>query len=791
MLRLCLAFVLLSLSLSGAVAQHSSEIITKTYDDGGIYRGTFRNGLQHGTGTYTLPNGYEYTGDWVAGQINGTGRAKFPDGSVYVGTFAKGKPHGQGQITFADGGIYKGAWQDGKISGQGQAAYADGSTYVGGFREAQNHGKGRLTRSDGYVYDGDWIDGKATGSADIKYADGAKYVGRVRDGERHGQGQLTLSDGRMFKGSWHKGAIFAGGTITEADGTRRPNGPLTGQGRLEQPNGAVFEAVFQRGAPHGRGRILYPDGSRYEGRFENGRRVGQARFLYANGDLFEGLYSNDERNGQGEFTGADGFHYIGNWANGKIAGEGRATYADGSVYVGAFAEDKANGLGKITYADGATYEGGWVDGVIEGEGLAIYPNGLTYQGAFKASQNHGFGIMTYPDGYRYEGNWVAGKRDGVGKATYADGTVYTGAFKAGKRHGFGKIVMKSQGFEYEGDWVEGEITGRGISRYSNGDVYEGDFAVGQRHGLGMMRYASGEQIYGRWEQGALAEELDLPKEFITADAQEPASEKITTAETDSVIPVPEVAEIDKNVRDPAPVPDGSHVALIVGNAAYQHATVLANPLNDASAVADRFRALGYDVVHVENADGNGFRRALGRFSTLAANAEIAVAFYAGHGIEMQGRNYLIPVDAQMESDIAARYETVALQDMTSAAQLASRLGVVLIDACRDNPFARTMARQRGTRALSRGLAPVEVSGAGLLISFAAEAGTTAADSAGGAHSPYTEALLSVLEQPDLEVGRMFRKLRAQVRKTTQGKQVPIERMQLPDEDVFLHRVQSE
>lgn len=238
---------------------------------------------------------------------------------------------------------------------------------------------------------------------------------------------------------------------------------------------------------------------------------------------------------------------------------------------------------------------------------------------------------------------------------------------------------------------------------------------------------------------------------------------------------------------PAPIPDGSHVALVIGNAAYDHAARLANPLNDAGAVADRFSALGYDVLHVEDVDGSAFRIALARFSQMALGADIAVVFYAGHGIELDGRNYLIPVDARMESDVTARFETVALDDLASAAQLAGKLGLVLLDACRDNPFARDMARRDGTRSLSRGLAPVEVSRAGLLISFAAEAGATAADSAGGKHSPYTEALLRVLEDPELEVGRMFRRLRATVREATGGKQVPIERMQLPDEDVFLHR----
>ena len=116
MTRKTLSLILLGTVLTAAPAlpvfAQSGEVQTKQYEDGGVYEGTFKDGLQHGTGTYTLPNGYEYTGDWFEGEIRGQGRAKFPNGSVYEGAFAKGKPHGQGKITFSDGGTYEGTWED-------------------------------------------------------------------------------------------------------------------------------------------------------------------------------------------------------------------------------------------------------------------------------------------------------------------------------------------------------------------------------------------------------------------------------------------------------------------------------------------------------------------------------------------------------------------------------------------------------------------------------------------------------------------------------------------------------
>ena len=227
------------------------------------------------------------------------------------------------------------------------------------------------------------------------------------------------------------------------------------------------------------------------------------------------------------------------------------------------------------------------------------------------------------------------------------------------------------------------------------------------------------------------------------------------------------------------------VALVVGNSAYQNATPLPNPVNDARAIAAKLTEIGFDVMLRENLDGQGFRMALGEFSEKALNADLALVFYAGHGIELNGQNYLIPIDAKMRSEATAQYEAVALEQVLGAVRVAGKLGLVMLDACRNDPFSATMTRSNGTRAVSRGLAPISVEGeTGILISFAAEAGRTAEDGLGD-HSPYTAALLGVLDQPGLEVGRMFRSVRARVKETTAGAQVPIEQAQLPDQDIYL------
>lgn len=234
-----------------------------------------------------------------------------------------------------------------------------------------------------------------------------------------------------------------------------------------------------------------------------------------------------------------------------------------------------------------------------------------------------------------------------------------------------------------------------------------------------------------------------------------------------------------------PVAAQDRVALVIGNASYANATTLANPRNDAKAVAAKLQSIGFEVDLYEDLDGQEFRVALGAFSEKALNAELALVFYAGHGIEMNGQNYLIPVDAKMKSEATAQFEAVPLDQVLGAVREAGKLGMVMLDACRDNPFANSITRKNGTRAVSRGLAPVSVEGEkGIVVSFAAEAGRTA-DDGDTEHSPYTAALLEVLDKPGLEVGRMFRTVRAKVRETTNDKQVPIEQMQLPDEEIYL------
>jgi uncharacterized caspase-like protein len=212
------------------------------------------------------------------------------------------------------------------------------------------------------------------------------------------------------------------------------------------------------------------------------------------------------------------------------------------------------------------------------------------------------------------------------------------------------------------------------------------------------------------------------------------------------------------------------VALVIGNSAYVNAPPLANPRNDATAVGAMLRNAGFAVVGTHDLGNLDMRRALRGFADLTRDADIAVVFYAGHGMEAQGTNYLIPTDARLDTDLDIEEEAISLVRIQKALEQASRLRLIILDARRDNPFEKTMKRTLATRAFSRGLAEVEP-GTNTLVAFAAKAGSTALDGA-GSHSPFTEALLKHIAIAGLDVRFAFGRVRDEVWQATGKRQEP-------------------
>src|SRR2546427_6845539 len=214
------------------------------------------------------------------------------------------------------------------------------------------------------------------------------------------------------------------------------------------------------------------------------------------------------------------------------------------------------------------------------------------------------------------------------------------------------------------------------------------------------------------------------------------------------------------------------VALVLGNSAYQNVAQLPNPANDSAKIAATLKDAGFDVVDSRHdLPAAETRRALRDFADRAGDADIAVVYYAGHGIEVDGTNYLIPVDAKLERDTDVYDEAFSLDRVLLAIEPAKQLRLVILDACRDNPFAKTMKRTIASRAVGRGLAKIEPTSPNTMIAFAAKAGSTASDG-DSKNSPFAAALIEHLPKPGLDLRRAFGFVRDEVLKNTGNKQEP-------------------
>src|SRR5262245_7477459 len=211
------------------------------------------------------------------------------------------------------------------------------------------------------------------------------------------------------------------------------------------------------------------------------------------------------------------------------------------------------------------------------------------------------------------------------------------------------------------------------------------------------------------------------------------------------------------------------VALVIGNEAYEHAPKLATPTRDAAAIAGMFRKAGFEEVITHNNVGNlEFKRALRNFLLAAQDSDIAVVYYSGHGIQIDDQNYMVPVDAKLAQEYDGKDEAISLERIVDSLAPAKRMRLVILDACRDNPF---VTKRVATSGATRGLAPVGPTMADTLIAYAAKAGSTASDGRDD-HSPFTKALLKHIAEPGLDIRLAFGRVRDDVLKQTGNEQEP-------------------
>ena len=214
------------------------------------------------------------------------------------------------------------------------------------------------------------------------------------------------------------------------------------------------------------------------------------------------------------------------------------------------------------------------------------------------------------------------------------------------------------------------------------------------------------------------------------------------------------------------------VALVIGISNYQRVPRLANPMRDAEAMGALFKQAGFDVVDEARDVGiSDLRRAVREFAEKARDADIAVVYYAGHGIEVDGTNYLVPADAKLGSDFDVEDETVSLDRLLRSLDLVKRLRLIILDACRENPFSNAMKRNFASRSIGRGLARIEPTTSNTLVAFATKAGAVA-DDGNGENSQYATALVKYLAEPGVDLRLALGRVRDEVLRKTGNRQEP-------------------
>lgn len=224
-------------------------------------------------------------------------------------------------------------------------------------------------------------------------------------------------------------------------------------------------------------------------------------------------------------------------------------------------------------------------------------------------------------------------------------------------------------------------------------------------------------------------------------------------------------------------------ALVVGNSAYSSFGKLPNPRNDAQAMAEKFRAMGIQVDLLLDADRDTFVKALNDFSLRAVGHDVNILYYAGHGVQVEGTNYLVPINMRADGISAGYIKLSAISLNAVLDYMPGSTRLVFLDACRDNPASRSLVATRGGAAV--GLAPVSA-GSGTLIAYATKDGATAEDGQ-GRHSPYTAALLEHLDRPE-DIAVVLRRVRQSVMRATSNRQEPWEYGSLVGEQLVLSQV---
>ncbi len=391
------------------------------------------------------------------------------------------------------------------------------------------------------------------------------------------------------------------------------------------------------------------------------------------------------------------------------------------------------------------------------------------------------------------------KHNCFGTLTFNNGNKYVGEFRDGKRHGIGTLFF-ANGDNYVGEFRENHRHGKGAYTFSSGDKYVGEYRAGNRNGEGIEYLAQGSvNRSGSWSEGILVRRYDLdansypfdPTKVAVTPPVDPSKverdrkaaevEAERTKRQDLEQRLAE-AEAKERERQQAQVPqpprpqvalrNERRLALVIGNSSYK-ISPLDNPANDANDVAESLKKFGFQTTLVRNATLVQMREATRKFADQLPSADVALIYFAGHGIVSSNKNYMIPINADLKFDYELAdqaYDAGLWLDMleTIKSNNANRVNIVILDACRDNNLVG------GRRSIGRGLGKMDAP-SGTFLAYSTAPGKVAADGGRGErNSPFTKHLIRAMQQPNQPIEEVFKEVRRNVGKETNGAQVPWE-----------------
>lgn len=792
------------------------------------YIGMWKDGARDGSGTYYYADGSQYSGEYENNLRHGFGTFTWKSGEKYVGLWKNDKQHGHGTVYSTDGTFINGIWENGEFireengrktgctegnceDGFGVYVWDTGEKYEGYWKNKLRNGMGTNFYPSGNKYVGEWLNDKQHGTGTMTYANGEKYSGEYKNHEIEGQGTFITKDGTKYVGEFKNHMYHGFGTLYSPNGITQTgfweNNVFIGK-KKPNKNDRKTECITGN-CENGFGVYIWANGERYEGYWENSLRNGQGENYFANGDKFSGEFKDDLIHGYGTYTFKEGDTYTGLF-NENIK-EGYGTYLfkkTGEKYEGYWKNDTYNGEGTFFKADGTIQSGIWYNGEYVRKGDEAY-------GCISGNCANGYGTYVFQNGSKYIGNFKYDTYSGKGTFFFNNGDKYVGNFRDGMFDGRGTYIFSLDGRKYVGAFSNNSFNGKGTLYYATGEtktgIWKNNEYVGRDDIVDAKPVVS--WLYPEYFETksstptfriklCIESETELKsvkilnnnKLIMTSDIRgfKPISAKCDF-QIDRIVTLKNgTNKIEIEVENNAGVSKsgvrtivyGNKVntqrfALVIGINEYVSAP-LRNPVNDATSMANSLEGFGFDVNLLTDISRNEMKSEIRAFgNSLAKSGGVGLFYFAGHGIQINGENYLVPVDAHIEKSQDVELEAVNLKRILGEMDYAqNNMNIIILDACRNNPFV-TNFRSGGVTGLASTLAPQ-----GTFIAYSTAPGSIAADGE-GQNSLYTEELLKAMKIPNMKIEDVFKTVRKNVYQKSQKMQVPWENSSIFEDFFFL------